>query len=120
MSANGRAAQRNALVVGISDYTSLQQLDFCKNDGTEVYKVLTSLGYEISDKNKIVDEVKGEKVRDAICDFFDDKRNNLDDLVSIILVMAYLILLMVRCTLHRLMQILINRTEEVFRLTILE
>ena len=32
MSANGRAAKRKALVVGISDYTSLQQLDFCKND----------------------------------------------------------------------------------------
>ena len=47
-------AQKKALVVGISDYTSLQQLDFCKNDGTEVYEVLTSLGYEISDKNKLV------------------------------------------------------------------
>ena len=58
MSANGRTAQRKALVVGISDYTSLQQLDFCKNDGTEVYEVLTSLGYGISDKNKLVGEAK--------------------------------------------------------------
>ena len=72
-------AQRKALIVGISDYTSLQQLDFCKNDGTEVYDVLSSLGYEISDKNKLVGEAKGEKVRDAIYDFFDDKKNNLDD-----------------------------------------
>ena len=58
-------AQRKALIVGISDYTSLQQLDFCKNDGTEVYEVLSSLGYEISDKNKLVGEAKGEKVKDA-------------------------------------------------------
>jgi hypothetical protein len=41
MSTSDKAAQRKALVVGISDYTSLQQLDFCKNDGTEVYEVLT-------------------------------------------------------------------------------
>ena len=79
MSNNGKVAQRKALVVGISDYTSLQQLDFCKNDGTEVYEVLSSLGYEISDKNKLVGEVKGEKVKDAIYDFFDDVRNNPDD-----------------------------------------
>ena len=72
-------ARKKALVVGISDYTSLQQLDFCKNDGTEVYDVLASLGYEISDKNKLVGEANGEKVKDAIYDFFDDKRNNLDD-----------------------------------------
>jgi hypothetical protein len=75
----GTGAQKKALVVGISDYTSLQQLDFCKNDGNEVYQVLTSLGYEISDKNKLVGEAKGEKVKDAIYDFFDDKRNDLDD-----------------------------------------
>ena len=72
-------AQRKALIVGISDYTNLQKLDFCKNDGKEVYEVLTSLGYEISDKNKLVGEAKGEKVKDAIYDFFDDRTNNLDD-----------------------------------------
>ena len=77
ISINGKAARRKALIVGISDYTSLQKLDFCKNDGTEIYEVLSSLGYEISDK--LVGEAKGERVRDAIYDFFDDKRNNLDD-----------------------------------------
>ncbi|MFZ0512960.1 MAG: tetratricopeptide repeat protein, partial [Candidatus Nitrosopolaris sp.] len=72
---------RKALIVGISDYTSLQQLDFCKNDGTEVYDVLSSLGYEISDKNKLVGEVKGEMVEKAIRDFFGDIRNNPDDIL---------------------------------------
>ncbi|MFY9795638.1 MAG: caspase family protein [Candidatus Nitrosopolaris sp.] len=62
-------AQKRALVVGISEYASLQQLDFCKNDGTEIYEVLISLGYEISDKNKLVGEAKGEKVKDVIYDF---------------------------------------------------
>jgi hypothetical protein len=76
MGINGKAARRKALVVGISDYTNLQKLDFCKNDGREVYDVLTSLRYEISHTNRLVGEVKGEKVRDAIYDFFDDKRND--------------------------------------------
>ena len=40
-------AQRKALVIGVSDYTNLQ-LDFCKNDGKEVYEVLSSLGYDSS------------------------------------------------------------------------
>ena len=74
-----KKAQRKALIIGISDYTNLQQLDFCKNDGTEIYKVLSSLGYEVSDKNKLVGEAKGEKVKDAIYDFFDDIRNIPDD-----------------------------------------
>ena len=47
-------ARKKALVVGISDYTNLQKLDFCRNDGKGVYDVLTSLGYEISDKNKLI------------------------------------------------------------------
>jgi len=72
-------AQKKALIVGISDYTNLQKLDFCRNDGKEVYDVLTSLGYEISDKNKLVGEAKGEKLRDAIYDFFEDRTNNPDD-----------------------------------------
>jgi uncharacterized caspase-like protein len=79
MSINGREAQRKALVVGISDYTSLQQLDFCKNDGTGVYEVLTSLGYKISDENKLVGEAKGERVGDTIYDFFVNNRNTPDD-----------------------------------------
>jgi len=66
MSTSGKAAQRKALKVGISGYTKLEELNICKNDGTEVYKVLSSLGYEISDKNKLLGEAKGEKVKDAI------------------------------------------------------
>jgi Tfp pilus assembly protein PilF len=79
MSTSSKAAQRKALVVGISDYTSLQQLDFCKNDGKEVYDVLTSLGYEISDENKLIGKAMGAKVKDTIYDFFDNKRDNPDD-----------------------------------------
>jgi hypothetical protein len=72
-------ARQKALIIGISDYTHLQKLDFCKNDGRELFEVLSSLGYEISDKFILVGEAEGQKVRDAIYDFFDDVRNNLDD-----------------------------------------
>ena len=72
-------AQKKALVVGISDYTNLQKLDFCRNDGKEVYNVLTSLGYEISDENKLIGKAMGTKVKDVIYDFFDNKRDNPDD-----------------------------------------
>ncbi|MGA9153507.1 MAG: caspase family protein [Candidatus Nitrosopolaris sp.] len=72
-------AQKKALIVGISDYTNLQRLDFCRNDGTEVHKVLSSQGYKISDENRLVGEAKGEEVREAIYDFFGDISTSPDD-----------------------------------------
>jgi hypothetical protein len=41
--------------------------------------ILTSLGYEISDKNKLIGKAMGAKVKDTIYDFFDDKTDNPDD-----------------------------------------
>ncbi|MFZ0225256.1 MAG: caspase family protein [Candidatus Nitrosopolaris sp.] len=70
---------QKALVIGISEYTKLEGLNICKNDGTEVYKVLSSLGYEISDKNKLLGEAKGAEVKDVIYDFFGDIGVNPDD-----------------------------------------
>jgi uncharacterized protein YjbI with pentapeptide repeats len=74
-----RGAQKKALIVGINNYTHLQTLDICKNDGTEMYKILSSLGYEISDENKLLGEAKGEKLRDTIFNFFSDITSNPDD-----------------------------------------
>jgi hypothetical protein len=47
--------------------------------------MLLSIGYGVSDKKKLVGEAKGEKVKDAIYDFFDDIRNILLQYFSIIL-----------------------------------
>ncbi|MGA9154632.1 MAG: hypothetical protein WBZ36_28960 [Candidatus Nitrosopolaris sp.] len=102
-----------ALVVGISDYTNLQKLDFCKNDG-KVYDLLTSLGYEISDQNKLIGKALGTKVKDTIYDFFDNKEIiQTIHYFSIILVMACLAMTET-FTSHHPIQILINPTEEVF------
>ena len=67
-----REPKRKALIIGISDYTDprLEELEFCKNDGEEMYEILESLGYE---SNKLLGEVKEEKAKDAIYDFFSDK-----------------------------------------------
>jgi hypothetical protein len=67
-----KVGKRKGLILGISDYASLQRLDFCKKDGQEIYEILTSLGYEISENNNLTGEVRGEKVKDAIYDFFGD------------------------------------------------
>jgi tetratricopeptide (TPR) repeat protein/uncharacterized protein YjbI with pentapeptide repeats len=76
-----REPKRKALIIGISYYTStkLEQLDFCKNDGEKMYELLESLGYEISENNKLIGEVEGEKVRDQIHEFFGDSYINADD-----------------------------------------
>jgi hypothetical protein len=64
---------RKALVIGISDYDLLPQLEFCRTDGTKVFDLLRTLGYEIPDKYKLIGRVKREDMRAAIIDFFRDK-----------------------------------------------
>lgn len=63
-----KGGKRKGLIIGISDYDNklLRNLDFCKRDGQEVYEVLKSLGYEISNDNMLIAEVTGEKLRNSI------------------------------------------------------
>jgi hypothetical protein len=73
---------RKALIISISDYSStsnLQPLDFCKNDGQEMYELLDSLGYEILDNHKLVGQVRFDTMRDAIYDFFDNAHTKAED-----------------------------------------
>ena len=50
---------RKALVISVSDYiTSLQALDFCKNDGKDTYELLKSLGYQITDTHRLIGHVR--------------------------------------------------------------
>ncbi len=74
-----QGAHKKALVIGISNYSHLQTLDICKNDGIDMYEVLSSLDYEISDENNLIGEAKGEKIKDAIDDFFSDSNSKPDD-----------------------------------------
>jgi hypothetical protein len=64
--------RRRAIVIGISEYDKLQPLTFCKNDGQEMYELLISLEYKITDNNNLTGYIKWDKMRDAIFDFFSD------------------------------------------------
>src|SRR5438128_1943521 len=73
--------RKKALIVAISEYNDKQltPLEFCKNDGEEMYELLRSLGYEISDNHKLIGYVKFDRMRDAIYDFFDNRKTKADD-----------------------------------------
>jgi uncharacterized caspase-like protein len=70
---------QKALIIAVSNYERYEALDFCRRDGEGIYNLLNSLGYEISDKNKLVGHVLGENMRDAIIDFFTDEKIEPDD-----------------------------------------
>jgi hypothetical protein len=64
---------KKALIIGISNYKNLpksRQLSFCKNDGEEMFKVLSKHGYEIPVNFRLTGKVGGIQMRDAIVDFF--------------------------------------------------
>jgi hypothetical protein len=52
--------QRKTLVNGIAIILTFK-IKFCRNDGKESYEVLSSLGYGISDRFRLVGEAIGKK-----------------------------------------------------------
>ena len=63
---------KKALVIGVSDYEdpSLEKLSFCKNDGEEMCSVLTSIGFDIPEDNKLFGSVKEKEMKERIANFF--------------------------------------------------
>ncbi len=74
-------ANSKALIIGISKYDNLQQLDFCSNDGNDIYNTLKSLGYNLSENNRLIGKISWNKMRDSIYDFFTDKNIKPDDML---------------------------------------
>jgi hypothetical protein len=70
-----------ALIIGISKYDRLQRLDFCSNDGNDMYETLKSLGYNITDNNRLVGYISWNEMRDTIYDFFTDSDIKPEDLL---------------------------------------
>jgi tetratricopeptide (TPR) repeat protein len=70
---------QKALIIAVSSYEHYEALDFCRSDGEAIYNLLSFLGYEIHDKNKLIGHVQGENMRDAIIDFFTDEKTGPDD-----------------------------------------
>ena len=77
--------RKKALIIAVSNYDteSLGSLDFCRNDGEKMYDLLTSgtLGYEVSENNRLVGKVKGETMRRAIMEFFTKNVKSKDTLL---------------------------------------
>jgi uncharacterized protein YjbI with pentapeptide repeats len=70
-----------ALIISVSNYDNLPNLDFCKKDGEETYTILKEkLGFDIPDERKITDNrVEYLKMHDAIINFFRYANTNADD-----------------------------------------
>jgi DNA-binding beta-propeller fold protein YncE len=73
--------KRRAIIIGVSDYedNSLRELDFCRNDAAKMLEILEKLGYEIADNHKLMGYVKYDVMREAIYDFFDNKKSGAED-----------------------------------------
>jgi tetratricopeptide (TPR) repeat protein len=70
---------KKALIVAVSNYddtSKLRALEFCKNDGQEMYSILKRLGYDIPDNRKLIGFVDSRSLTDAIYDFFYDGKPN--------------------------------------------
>jgi uncharacterized protein YjbI with pentapeptide repeats len=78
-SKNGK---RKALIIGISKYdhnNKFKDLEFCENDANEVCNILKDQGYDIPENRLLVGRVEWLNMRDAIIEFFTDKRLKSDD-----------------------------------------
>jgi hypothetical protein len=67
---NMHEGTKKAIIISVSVYDILQPLEFCKNDGNEMYGLLKSLNYEIPIEHKLIGRVKWIDMRSAIIDFF--------------------------------------------------
>lgn len=74
-------AKKNALIISVSKYNDpdLDKIQFVQNDGEEMFKVLTKLGYDIPKERKLVGKVDFDSMRLSINQFFQDRDLNPDD-----------------------------------------
>jgi tetratricopeptide (TPR) repeat protein len=73
---------KKALVIAISDYdnpSGLKSIEFCKNDGKEMYDILKKNGYDIPDNHKLIGNVDSQRLKKVIYDFFTNEYNKPDD-----------------------------------------
>jgi tetratricopeptide (TPR) repeat protein len=70
-----------ALVIAVSDYDSsnLKSIEFCRNDGEEMYDVLKKVGYDIPDDRKLIGYVDSRRLKNTIYDFFTSDDIKPDD-----------------------------------------
>jgi tetratricopeptide (TPR) repeat protein len=73
---------KKALVIAVSEYdnsSGLKSIEFCKNDGKEMYDILKKNGYDIPDSRKLIGYVDSQRLKETIYGFFTDEDNKPDD-----------------------------------------
>ena len=72
---------KKALIISISDYQDnhLEDLEFCKNDGEQMYQTLTTLGYDIPENHKLIGKVDDITLRNTLIEFFRDENIKTTD-----------------------------------------
>src|SRR5215510_12682477 len=79
---SGNGGGKKALIIAVSNYdesSGLKSINFCKNDGEDMYNVLISQGYDIPIDRKLVGHVDHLSLKNAIYDFFTNEDNKPDD-----------------------------------------
>jgi hypothetical protein len=76
-----KKGKKKAMVIGVSDYDNLESLTFCRNDANSMVKILSTLGYEITDYTNLLGYVEWQKMRDAIIEYFNNPNLRHDDTV---------------------------------------
>jgi tetratricopeptide (TPR) repeat protein len=81
MNNSGNKGNKKALVIAVSEYESsnLKSIQFCRNDGQEMFEVLKKLGYDIPDKRRLIGNVDSQILKNTIYDFFTNEENKPDD-----------------------------------------
>jgi tetratricopeptide (TPR) repeat protein len=74
-----KKGKRKALIVAISEYDKLNNLDFCKNDGEAINSILLLHNYEIPEEYRLIGRVDGHMLREKIIDFFTNPEVTLGD-----------------------------------------
>jgi tetratricopeptide (TPR) repeat protein len=72
-------SKRKALIIAVSDYDKMDNLEFCKNDGEEINRILLSHNYDIPDQCRLIGRVDGHLLRERVIDFFTDPYVTLED-----------------------------------------
>jgi tetratricopeptide (TPR) repeat protein len=83
-SSNITSDVKKALVIAVSDYddlSGLKSIEFCKNDGQEMYNVLKENGYDIPDNRKLIGHVDSLQLKKIVYNFFTDESNQPDDTI---------------------------------------
>ena len=70
MNQSNNQGRKKAMIIAISEYDNFPNLEFVKKDGEMMYETLKKIGFEISDKRKLIGKVDHDTMTKSIKEFF--------------------------------------------------